>query len=46
MDCVIGERGLTNEYAFTYCIEEERYRKELSRGPSFYSCYSYERLDL
>ena len=43
---VMGERGLTNEYAFTYCTEEERYRKELSRGPSFYSCYSYERSDL
>ena len=43
---VMGERGLTNEYAFTYCTEEERYKKELSRGPSFYSCYLYKRLDL
>ena len=43
---VIGERGLTNEYVFTYYIEEERYRKELSRGLSFYSCYLYKRLDL
>ena len=43
---VMGKRGLTNEYAFTYCTEEERYKKELSRGPSFDSYYSYKRLDL
>ena len=43
---VIGERGLTNKYAFTYYIEEKRYRKELSRGPFFYSYYLYKRLDL
>ena len=43
---IIGKRGLTNKYVFTYYIEKERYRKELSKEPFFYSYYLYKHLDL